>query len=159
MIRYFLAIILVFSIHPSLAETCSNGIIASKSGSEFGCIPYTIQGFAYPTAPQQANGAVFLTIHNNAGTPLRILEAQSDIAETVELHTHTTDGDTMMMREVEFFEIPALTQQKADPTGDHIMLLGLKQQLNKDTTFPLRLKLEKGGDVKIDVQVKFLEQE
>ena len=81
----------------------------------------TIDGaYAYATTSVQKNGAVFMTIHredrveegkpeNYAAPQLFLTKADTDVAERVELHTHIADGDVMMMREVDGYEIKKTT--------------------------------------------------
>mgnify|MGYP001400695877 CR=1 FL=1 len=111
------------------------------------------QAHAYATAKSQKNGAVFLTIENTGGLADALIDVQSNVAERIELHTHITEGDTMKMRKVERVEIPANTQHMLNPMGDHIMLMGLNEPLQKGAVFPLVLSFEKAGRKEISVEV------
>ena len=122
--------------------------------------------YAYATSKVQKNGAVFMTIHykhhyeseeDKAGSehgPLKIINAESDVAERVELHTHVMDGDMMMMREVEHYEIPHDGSVTLEPMGHHIMLMGLKQPLKAGESFPVTLHLDDGQKRTYDVLIK-----
>ena len=145
--KYILVLILLCVASPTFADS------VDKNAK----MPFVIKAYAYPTTANQKNGAVFLEIQNNLNTPLHITKAHSDIADKIELHTHLMDGDTMMMRAVDRFEIPASSHVKPNPMGDHIMLLGLKQQLKTGATFPLTLSIDKEGEINLDVQIGFYE--
>lgn len=107
---------------------------------------------AFATAQGQANGAVFLTIINPTQKALSITGASTDVAERAELHTMSMDGDVMKMRKVETFEVPAQGEITLAPMGDHIMLMGLKNPLSKDTSFALTLQ-SSVGDLTTEVIV------
>lgn len=109
--------------------------------------------YAYATTSVQKNGAVFMTFLNFSVRDEVLTKAESDIAERVELHTHIMDGDVMMMREVEGFEIPKKGELMLEPTGHHIMLFGLKEALKPDSTFPMVLHFADGNTREVTVKV------
>jgi copper(I)-binding protein len=109
--------------------------------------------YAYATTSVQKNGAVFMTIHSRTEDE-RIVSARSPIAQRVELHTHIMDGDTMMMRAVAGYDIPAGGSVTLEPMGHHIMLMGLHAPLKAGEHFPLTLPTGKGAEITIDVAVK-----
>ena len=112
------------------------------------------QAYAYPTSESMKNGAVFLTIHNTMPMPDRVIAAFADeVTDHAELHTHIMDGDKMMMREVEAYDIPAGEITKLNPMGHHIMLMGLKKPLVEGETFRLTLDFERGDDITTTVTV------
>lgn len=111
------------------------------------------KAYAYATTSVQKNGAVFLELKNHDNRPARLIGArdydentggtvESDVAERIELHTHIMDGDMMMMREVEGYDIPASGTLTLEPSGHHIMLMGLKKPLKAGDTFGLLLTFE-----------------
>lgn len=114
----------------------------------------TVQNpYAYATSQVQKNGAAFMVISNTADKPGKVVSAASDVAETIELHTHTMDGGVMMMREVEHYEVPAGGAVTLEPMGHHIMLIGLHAPLKEGETFPLTLNFETHEPLTIDVQI------
>ncbi len=114
---------------------------------------YIEQPYSFATTSVQKNGAVFMTIHNAFAHDLKLVKAESDIAERVELHTHTMDGDVMMMREVEGYDIEANGTVTLEPMGHHIMLFGLKQPLAIDGEFPMSLYFDDKSSRRISVKV------
>ena len=108
------------------------------------------QPWSRATAGQ--NGAVFMSLGCIAGDTL--LKAESDVAERVELHTHIQEGDTFRMREVDSIEVPAGKQVELKPGGLHLMLMGLKKELEKGQSFEVTLHFKKAGTQKITVPVK-----
>ncbi|HSQ71610.1 MAG TPA: copper chaperone PCu(A)C, partial [Rubrivivax sp.] len=64
------------------------------------------------------------------------------------------DGDVMRMREIPAIEIPAGQTVELRPGGLHVMFIGLTQTLDNGASFPLTLRFEKAGEVKVEVQVR-----
>ena len=108
--------------------------------------------WARPTVAGQAGGGGFLKI--TSATADRLVSASAPISKTVELHTMQMDGDVMRMREIPAIEIPAGQTVELKPGGLHVMFIGLTQTLDNGASFPLTLRFEKAGEVKVDVQVR-----
>ena len=115
-------------------------------------------GYSFETIPSQKNGAAFVTITNVGGSDAKIIAAKSDVAESVELHTHIMEDDVMKMREVEGYDIPANQTITLKPHGDHIMLMGLKQPLRAGESFPLTLVSEDNGETIVDIAIKSMSE-
>jgi len=109
--------------------------------------------YAFATATVQKNGAAFFTLISHSEEADKLITASADIADKVELHTHLMDGDMMMMREVEGYDIAPGAIVELQPMGHHIMLMGLHNKLELGTSFPLTLTFEKAGERVVDVQV------
>lgn len=119
--------------------------------------------YAYGTTSVQKNAAVFMSIHREdqfeldqpedyEATPMFLTKAETDVAERVELHTHIMDGDVMMMREVEHYELNNDETLTLEPMGHHIMLFDLKAPLEVGAEFPMTLYF--GDDNRRDIMVK-----
>lgn len=114
-----------------------------------------VDPWARATAPQQANGAGFLTIRNLGGTSDRIVAAKAGVSRKVELHTHIVDDQGVArMREIPAIELPAGETVTLEPGGLHVMFIGLEKPLEAGAHFPLTLVLEKTGEVQLDVEVR-----
>jgi copper(I)-binding protein len=111
------------------------------------------QPYAFATTSVQKNGAVFMKIHNAFAHDLKLIKAESDVAERIELHTHTMDGDVMMMREVEGYDIETNGMVTLEPMGHHIMLFDLKQPLELGSEFPMELYFDDESSRRITVKV------
>lgn len=109
--------------------------------------------WARPAVAGQSGGGGYLRI--TAGTQAdRLLSATSGISKTVELHTMEMDGNVMRMREVPAIEIPAGRTVELKPGGLHVMFIGITQTLKAGATFPLTLRFEKAGEVRVEVAVR-----
>ncbi len=107
------------------------------------------------TAPSQKAGGVFLTIENASDQPDRLIGVESEMSEEASLHTMIRDGDVMRMRPVEGgIEVPANGNAVLAPGGNHVMLIGLREHLVKDTTVPITLIFERAGRVEIEATVQ-----
>ena len=114
---------------------------------------HVVNAYAFETAVSQANGAIFMEITNESVDADALIGASSDVSSAVELHTSSNDDGTMSMRPVERMELPGGSLLVLEPSGDHIMLLGLHAPLQAGQNFPLTLHFEHGGDVSVAVDV------
>jgi copper(I)-binding protein len=109
--------------------------------------------WARASAGAQPNGAAYLKVRNDGATD-RLLSASAPVAEVVELHTHVMDGTIMRMRKVDAIDVTGGSTTELKPGGLHVMLIGLKAPLKAGEKFPLTLKFERAGEVKLDVEVR-----
>lgn len=114
--------------------------------------PKVEDAWARPTVAGQAGGGGFLKI--TSATSDRLVSASAPVSKTVELHTMQMDGDVMRMRQIPAIEIPAGQTVELKPGGLHVMFIGLTQTLDSGASFPLTLRFEKAGEVKVEVQVR-----
>jgi len=89
---------------------------------------------------KMGTGAVFMRIKNTGGASDRLTGAQSEVAQTVELHETVLQGDVASMQPVtNGIEIPAGAQATLKPGGYHVMLIGLNRDLNVGDQFALAI--------------------
>ena len=100
--------------------------------------------------------AFFGQISNHGDQDRTIVAASSDVAGMVQLHTTvTTANGGTEMKEVEGgFKLAAGSDLELAPGGNHIMLMGLKRQLEAGDTVTVTLTLDNGEKVAIDAPVK-----
>lgn len=99
------------------------------------------------------NGAAYFGLKNSGSDPDFLVSASSPVADRAELHTHIKEGEVSKMRQVHDVEVPANGEVAFQPGGLHVMLLGLTQPLEQDSSFPLTLVFEKAGAVTVEVDV------
>jgi copper(I)-binding protein len=115
--------------------------------------------YARATAPGQPTGGAYLRLENHGAQADRLVSASAEVAKSVELHRMQMQGDVMRMRQIDAIEIPANKSVALESGGWHIMLVGLKAPLKEGDRFPMTLKFEKAGEVKVDVVVESVRTE
>ena len=101
------------------------------------------------------SGAAFMQIMNHSDTDDRLIGVSSDIAKRVELHTHKDMGEGVMkMMEVEEgFVIPAGGMHGLARGGDHVMFMGLTQEMVQGESVEVTLTFEEAGDMVVQIPV------
>lgn len=109
--------------------------------------------WARSTVTGQKAGGSFMTLRGGAQAD-RLLGGSTPLAERVELHTMSMDGNVMRMRQVEGIDVPAGQVVALAPGGLHVMFMGLKEELKPGAKVPLTLNFEKAGTVQVQVEVR-----
>lgn len=111
--------------------------------------------YARVASPVAKAGAAFLTIENIGSIDDQLIAAQSDVAQRVELHTHTMNSEgVMQMGKVEGgFAIPASDSHALARGGDHVMFMGLNNRWTHGDKIEVTLTFEKAGDVTLTIPV------
>jgi hypothetical protein len=109
--------------------------------------------WARPNLPDRPT-AGYLVIENTGAEADRLLGASSPAFGTIELHSMTMDGDTMMMKRVEAIEAPAQGSVALEPGGFHMMLFDAAGLLKVGDTFPVTLEFERAGTVPVTINVE-----
>jgi hypothetical protein len=108
--------------------------------------------WAGATPGKAENGAAYLTIQSP--TADRLVSVSSPVAKKAELHSMSMQGAVMKMRPIDGLDVPAGQPVALKPGGEHIMLMGLNQQLHEGQSFPLTLDFEKAGPRTVTVTVE-----
>lgn len=108
--------------------------------------------WARATVPGQKASGAFMTLTAKDGATL--VSATSSVAGVTEVHEMKMDGDVMKMRAVPQLDLPAGKAVELKPGGFHVMLLDLKQPLQKDTTIALTLVFKDAKGVQSKTEVK-----
>jgi periplasmic copper chaperone A len=110
--------------------------------------------YARASVPGQVAGGGYLSLDNRGNAGDRLLSASADVSQSVQLHSMAMEGDVMRMRQVDGIDLPAGKKVELKPGGLHIMFMGLKAPLKAGDKFPLTLKFERAGEVKVQVSVE-----
>ena len=107
------------------------------------------------------SGAAFMQIMNHTGRDDRLIDAKSDIAKKVELHTHQDMGEGVMkmVHVEEGFAIPAGGMHGLARGGDHVMFMGLTQDMIQGESVEVTLTFEKAGDIVVQIPVDLERQD
>jgi copper(I)-binding protein len=130
------------------ALACAHGYTLGNIGIDH---PYSV-----PTPAGATTGAGYIQELSNKGSAEdRLVGASSPIADHVELHTMSMDGNVMRMRQVPAIVIPAGGHVDMAPgNGYHLMLIGIKQPLKVGDKIPVKLTFEKAGTVDVELHVQ-----
>jgi len=129
-----------------IAGALSTSLMAQSVDVKDAWARATVQG-------QQATGA-FMKLTAKDGA--KLVSAASPVAGVTEVHEMKMEGDIMKMRAVQGgLDLPAGKAVELKPGGYHVMLMGLKAPLQKDTNIPLTLTFKdaKGVESKVELKV------
>lgn len=107
-----------------------------------------------PAPGGQGNGAAYLLVRSSGSAGDRLVQAASDVADSVELHTAEMKDGVMSMRPVEGIDVPAGGTAELKPGGYHIMLIGLRRELQPGERVALTLQFERAGQVSVEAVVR-----
>ncbi len=93
----------------------------------------------FSRATKGKNGAVFFTLENTSSRAIKLIAAESDVSDEVELHDHIKEGDIFRMRQVPYIVVPENGTAILKPSSLHVMLLGLKTPLDEGSVFNMTL--------------------
>jgi periplasmic copper chaperone A len=100
-------------------------------------------------------GGGYMTITNTGTEPDRLVGGSTDIAKSFQVHEMKMDGGVMKMRELAGgLEIKPGQTVTLDPSGYHVMFVGLKDQLKQGGHFKATLQFAKAGKVDVDFAVE-----
>lgn len=105
-------------------------------------------------AAQGANGAVYFLLQNHSASADELIGVSSDVAEAVEMHETSMDGDVMQMQQVLSVPVKGKESIEFAPGGLHVMLIGLKQDLKVGDQFQIILQFARADDVTLNVPVQ-----
>ena len=109
--------------------------------------------WARATPGTSSTAAVYFTITNAGSAADKLISAETEAAETAELHETTLMGGMMHMGQSKTIDIPAGGKVTFAPNGRHLMLMRLMKPLRKGDAFTVTLHFEKAGAVAAKVQV------
>ena len=138
-----------FSFLSRFAGACT--LLAALAGAAHAQVTVS-EPWARATVATQKTSGAFMTL--TASRDSRLVEARSPVAGTVEIHEMALHDNVMRMRAVGSVALPAGKAVKLEPGGYHVMLMGLKQQLNAGDTVPLTLVFEGPDKARETVEVR-----
>ena len=103
-----------------------------------------------PGAPATA---AFMQLKDKGGD-VALVKAYSDVAESVELHTHIHDHGVMRMRPIKQLAMKKGQTVDLQPGGNHIMLIGLTRPVKEGDKVDIDLEFSDGSHQKITAPVR-----
>ena len=111
--------------------------------------------WARPLPPVVESAELYMVIRNGGNEPDRLMSASSPACGMMVLYERSrTAKGTMSMRETGPIAVPAGGRVELKVSGHHLMCMERKREFKAGVTFPLTLKLEKSGDVKVQLTVQ-----
>jgi len=112
-----------------------------------------VDAWSRPTPPGIDVGVVYFTIRN-AGKTDRLLRVSSPVAQRAELHVSAMKDGVMKMEGLSSVDVGSAAPVAFEPSGRHVMLMGLKRPLKEGDVFPLTLTFANAGPVETRVRVR-----
>ncbi|QYJ87924.1 copper chaperone PCu(A)C [Shewanella mesophila] len=111
-----------------------------------------VEGYIRAMPPSVPNTAAYFTLMNH-GPEIKLVGVETAIAKEAQLHTIVEEAGVIKMKQRMSFTIAAHGNLELAPSGDHVMLLGLKQPLKVDEDVDLTLKFDDGTEQVISIKV------
>jgi periplasmic copper chaperone A len=100
-------------------------------------------------------GAIFMQLANEGREADRLIGGRTEVAEVVEIHETRMEGDVMKMQMLaEGLTVPPQSTIRLEPGGYHVMLIGMKQNLEPGDRFDVELQFEKSGSKSVRAEVR-----
>jgi periplasmic copper chaperone A len=108
---------------------------------------------AIPKGASVAAG--YMTIKNTGATPDRLVSVSTPIAGKIEIHQMSMDNGVMKMGPVAGgLEINPGATVELKPSAFHLMIMNIKQPIEKGKPFAATLTFEKAGTVDVEFSVE-----
>lgn len=104
--------------------------------------------------PTSKTTGAFMTLMNHGEKAMKLIKAESDVANKVELHNHFKVDGMMKMREVKSIDIKVHGMVELKPGSFHIMLIDLKKPLKKGQKIKIKLFFDDNTSIDIEAPVK-----
>lgn len=104
--------------------------------------------------PAQNTVAAFLVIENQGAADVALLSAKTDAAKAVELHKMESAGEVMRMRRLDLISVPRAGRAELQPSGLHLMLIGLNKPLREGDEVSVTLQFSNSAQKTFRVPVK-----
>ncbi len=103
--------------------------------------------------PEALVNAGYMTLINTNQEAVRLVNIESDLFETVEMHEMAVVDGLMTMRQLNGLLVPANGSVKLSPGGKHLMLKGPKQEISITHNVDVILTFESGETQAISLKV------
>jgi copper(I)-binding protein len=110
-------------------------------------------GYIKASIPGSSVTAAYMTISNTGNKAITLQKVSSTISDRVEIHEHTMTDNMMRMREVGKITINADSKVVLQPSGLHLMIFSLKQNVTEKDVIPLTLYFSNKTKIKIQLPV------
>ena len=110
-------------------------------------------GYTFETLKGQRAAAAYVSIFNPSDKDIYIKSISTDICESAEIHEIVLKEDIMKMQKVSSLKISAMGEVYLQPGNTHIMLMGLKKELVKGSSFKIIFESQNQGKFGVKILV------
>ncbi|MFT7267472.1 MAG: copper(I)-binding protein [Porticoccus sp.] len=153
-------LILVFAassqaINASKQDDMGDHHAHSHGGVHDGAGQLTVSdGYIRKIPPGQKVTAAFMILQNFTDRACRVIGASTDIADRIEIHKNSYQNGIMSMRPVEWVELAPGKTVSFESGGYHLMLFGLKRELDEDEQHRVTLIFDRCPELSFDAKVR-----
>jgi len=147
-------------VNSTLLLFASVGFHCSKSGTSAGDISVRhvwtrpVHAYIDSTGKALSNGALYLTIQNTGSTADTLEGVSAAVCQVSEIHqSKMVQGRMTMNMLPSGLPIPAYGEIKFEPGSYHVMLIGIKRDLNAGDTFEAQLHFRRAGTLSVQSQI------
>lgn len=117
--------------------------------------PISVSGaWVRAVPPSSSVSAAYMTINNDSGEAAYLESAATTAARSAEIHLMASADGMMTMKMVDGVAIPAHGRVSLDPSGYHLMLIGLRKPLQPGASVKLALRFRDGRALTIAAPVR-----
>jgi copper(I)-binding protein len=110
-------------------------------------------GYVKASIPGSNVTASYMTLRNTSNKAITLQKVSSTVSDRIEIHEHSMADGMMRMREVGEITIKANSEVVLQPSGLHLMIFSLKQQITDKDVIALTLYFSNDTEVKIQLPV------
>lgn len=103
--------------------------------------------------PGVPNTAAYMELVNTASEDVRLIGAESDAVERIEIHAHQMQQGMMKMVQQQEVIVPANSSVEFKPGGLHLMMFGIKESLVKNQQVTITLIFANDSEMEIKAVV------
>jgi hypothetical protein len=111
------------------------------------------EGYIKANIPGSDVTAAYMQIINNSDNAITLEKVTGTISNQIEIHEHSMADGMMKMRQVDNITINANSSITLKPSGLHLMIFSLKQELSKKETVTLTMHFSNKMEVNIQLPV------
>lgn len=126
---------------------------ATSGGSQVSVSGAWVRAAALARDGASVSSAAYLTIQHSGDIDDMLVGVQSPVADAAEVHRTAMEDGVARMRPAGDVPVAAHSTLTLEPGGQHIMLIGLHQNLKEGTSVPLTLEFRRAGRVSIQAPV------
>jgi hypothetical protein len=111
------------------------------------------EGYIKANIPGSDVTAAYMEVINNSDSAITLEKVTGTISNQIEIHEHSMADGMMKMRQVDNITIKANSSITLKPSGLHLMIFSLEQELSKKETVTLTLHFSNKMEVNIQLPV------